>query len=311
MTKTMTESVYHIDDPTWRYTPDGERRGYIQPRSISELWFHTGTLCNLRCPFCFEGSHPGNNRLQPLTLKDVKPFIEEAMKLGTRQFSFTGGEPFVILEIIDILHFALKYNPCLVLTNATEPLLNRIAQLEPLHSLEHTLSFSVSLDFPDPGAHDKNRGAGNFDLSLKVMGELHRMGFKVSVARQSKPNEDAKGVNNAYVPFFRQAGLPEETHIISFIDLALPGSHLNVPHITESCMTTYKTQEERERFMCNYSKMVVKKDGRMRVYACTLVDDDENYDLGATLSEAMRARVMLHHHRCFGCFTSGTSCSER
>jgi hypothetical protein len=76
-------------------------------------------------------------------------------------------------------------------------------------------------------------------------------------------------------------------------------------------MTTYKTQQERERFMCNYSKMVIKKGGRMRVYACTLVDDDENYDLGATLSEAMKVRVMLRHHRCFGCFASGTSCSER
>jgi molybdenum cofactor biosynthesis enzyme MoaA len=311
MTETMTEPVYHIDDPTWRYTPNSERRGYIQPQSISELWFHTGTVCNLRCPFCFEGSHPGNNRLQPLTLKDVKPFIEEAAKLGTQQFSFTGGEPFVIREIVDILHFALDFNPCLVLTNATEPLLNRIAQLEPLRSAEYPLSFRVSLDFPNPEAHDKNRGAGNFDLSLKVMGELHRMGFKVSVARQSEPSEDAEGVNAAYVPFFRRAGLPEETHVISFTDLALPGSHLDVPHITESCMTTYKTQQERERFMCNYSKMVIKKGGRMRVYACTLVDDDENYDLGATLSEAMKVRVMLRHHRCFGCFASGTSCSER
>ena len=68
MIKVQPEPVYHIGDPTWRNTSDGERRGYIQPQSISELWFHTGTACNLRCPFCFKGSHPGNNRLQPLTL---------------------------------------------------------------------------------------------------------------------------------------------------------------------------------------------------------------------------------------------------
>ena len=75
-------------------------------------------------------------------------------------------------------------------------------------------------------------------------------------------------------------------------------------------MTTYKTAEERDRFMCNFSKMVVKKEGRMRVYACTLVDDDADYDLGGSLSEAMRIRVMLKHHRCYTCFAAGASCSE-
>ena len=48
----------------------------------------------------------------------------------------------------------------------------------------------------------------------------------------------------------------------------------------------------------------------MRVYACTLVDDDESYDLGGTLEESMTKRVMLHHHRCYSCFAFGSSCSE-
>jgi len=75
-------------------------------------------------------------------------------------------------------------------------------------------------------------------------------------------------------------------------------------------MTTYKTAEERDRFMCSFSKMVVKKGGKMRVYACTLVDDDEDYDLGGSLGEAMDVRVMLRHHRCYTCFAAGASCSE-
>lgn len=136
------------------------------------------------------------------------------------------------------------------------------------------------------------------------------MGFKVSVARKAAENEDISAVNVSFIPFFKEFGLPLDTHVVSFSDLGLPGSHYDVPQITENCMTTYKTKEQREKFMCSYSKMVVKKNGRMRVYACTLVDDNEDYDLGATLSEAMRFRVMLRHHRCFGCFANGTSCSE-
>jgi hypothetical protein len=65
----------------WKLDPEGNPRGYIQPRLLKELWFHTGTVCNLRCPFCLEGSHPGSNRLYALSLDDVKPFIQEASAL--------------------------------------------------------------------------------------------------------------------------------------------------------------------------------------------------------------------------------------
>ena len=75
-------------------------------------------------------------------------------------------------------------------------------------------------------------------------------------------------------------------------------------------MTRYHTEESRSAFMCSYSKLVLKRDGRVRVYACTLVDDDEDYDLGGTLAESMVPRVMLKHHRCYSCFAYGASCSE-
>ena len=54
----------------------------------------------------------------------------------------------------------------------------------------------------------------------------------------------------------------------------------------------------------------IPPNGRMRVYACTLVDDDPAYDQGATLREALATRVMMRHHRCYSCFAYGASCSE-
>jgi MoaA/NifB/PqqE/SkfB family radical SAM enzyme len=294
----------------WRYDPDGNPRGYIQPTQLKELWFHTGTGCNLQCPFCFEGSHPGDNRLNPLTLKEVKPFIREAMALGAEQFSFTGGEPFVIPEMASILDYALDFNPCLILTNATEPLHNRLHQIAPLAQKGNPLRFRVSLDYPDPAAHDAGRGKGNFHLSLKTMAELQQYGFALSIARRSEEGEDIEAVNRAYVSFFREAGMPVDTHIVVFPEFHEPGSNPDVPNITEACMTTCKTEQARSEFMCSFSRMVVKKEGRMRVYACTLVDDDEDYDLGGSLEEAMHPRIMLKHHRCYSCFANGASCSE-
>ena len=75
-------------------------------------------------------------------------------------------------------------------------------------------------------------------------------------------------------------------------------------------MTTYLNADQRDAIMCNFSKMVVKKNGHVGVYACTLVDDDGDYDLAATLLEAMKVRVMMKHHRCYSCFACGASCSE-
>ncbi len=187
MSHNPTEEIpLHLDTPEWRFDPEGFPRGYIQPQRLDELWFHTGTVCNLSCSFCLEGSMPGNNRLEPMTLEDVKPFIREARTLGVKQFSFTGGEPLVIPEMISILDYALNHAPCLVLTNATEPLLNRFQQIMPLLNKPFPLHFRVSLDHPDPAAHDRFRGRGNFELSLKVMEKLHRCGFAVSIASQSE-----------------------------------------------------------------------------------------------------------------------------
>ena len=73
--------------------------GYIKPGQLKELWFHTGTACNLACPFCLEGSKPGDNRLQRITLDDIRTFIDSAVKIGVERFSFTGGEPFIVKDL--------------------------------------------------------------------------------------------------------------------------------------------------------------------------------------------------------------------
>ena len=297
-----------LDD--WLRTPLGEKRGYIQPHALDELWFHTGTACNLACPFCLEGSKPGDRRLEQVSLADVRPFVDEGLALGVRQLSFTGGEPFAVRELVRILDYALGLAPCLVLTNGTDPLLRRLAQLEPLRAKPHALRLRVSLDYADAARHDAGRGEGTFAKSLRALGLLRERGFGVSVARQMEKGEDRDAVDGAYRRLFEANGLPADLPIVAFPDFAGPGAVVEVPHVTESCMTTYHTERSRREFMCAYSKMVVKRGGRMRVYACTLVDDDPGYDQGGSLREALGRRVLLRHHRCYSCFAYGASCSE-
>ena len=290
--------------------PNPEPTGYIQPGALRELWFHTGTACNLACPFCLEGSRPGDGRLQRVTLADVQPLMDEAAALGVQQFSFTGGEPFIVKDFVNILHYASTLKPCLVLTNGTDPVLKRLQQIETLTAQPFPVAFRISIDYAGEARHDASRGRGSYAKSWQSLRELHTRGFRVSVARQQGAEENAEAVDATYRWLFRQHGLPVDTRIVAFPEFLTPGARPPVTTITEHCMTTYHTAESRRSFMCHFSKMVVKKDGRMRVYACTLVDDDESFDMGGTLSETLAKRIYLRHHRCHSCFAQGASCSE-
>ncbi|SCX55964.1 radical SAM protein [Nitrosospira sp. Nsp1] len=294
----------------WRRTPDDQPRGFIRPHALDELWFHTGTACNLACPFCLEGSKPGDDRLQLLRFEEVVPFVDEALELGVKQFSFTGGEPFINKDIVRILDYALQYRPCLVLTNATEPLIKRLKQLEPLRDRPYALGFRVSLDYPDAARHDAGRGEGMFARALEGLRALHELGFNVSVANQLLPTLTPEAVSARFSEVFRTAGLPEDLPRIEFPEFHPPGTQVTSPHITERCMTGLHTEEAHRSFMCAFSKMIAKSDGGMHVYACTLVDDDPDYILGETLTEAMQTPVSMKHHRCYSCFKYGASCSE-
>ena len=294
----------------WTHTTEGEPRGYIDPQALKELWFHTGTACNLACPFCLEGSKPGDDRLNRISLEDVQGYMDEAVELGVGQFSFTGGEPFVVKDLGRILKYAADRKPCLVLTNGTDAVINRRSTLESLQDTKHPISFRVSIDYPNAKEHDEGRGEGNYELAWQGMVLLQSLGFHVSLARQAKKDEHADEVDAEYRRLFEHYGLAPDTTIVAFPDFLTPFSSVEVPEITENCMTQFQTEAQRDNYMCAFSKMIVKEDGKMRIYACTLVDDDSRYGFEGTLKESLNQRILLGHHRCFSCFSCGASCSE-
>jgi MoaA/NifB/PqqE/SkfB family radical SAM enzyme len=296
-------------DRHWFFTRSGEPRGYIDAQKLQELWIHTGTACNLACPFCLEGSKPGDDRLDVIKFEDVQPYLDEAVSLGVERFSFTGGEPFVARDLIQTLEYASALRPCFVLTNGTEPLLQRAPQLQRLKRQPHATAFRVSLDYPDAQRHDAGRGRGSFAAAIQGLKLLLSEGFEVSIARQKNADENSDEVELRFRELLAAHDVPA-LPFTAFPDFSTPGVALATPEITEGCMKRYPTAASRSHFMCAYSRMLVKRAGHMRVYACTLVDDDTAYELGATLTESLRQRVMLGHHRCFSCYRFGASCSQ-
>jgi hypothetical protein len=210
---------------------------------------------------------------------------------------------------VKILGAALAVAPCLVLTNGTAPLIRRLHQLDLLRSHPNALEFRVSIDHADAGRHDAGRGWGNFRRALEGLALLHQRGFRVSVTRQTTEAEDPAAVSAAFRNTLARHGLPSDLKIVALPDYGPPGRESPQPAVTALDLMRRRSSPSRNELMCSLSKMVVKRVGAMRVYACPLVDDDGGFDQGATLAEALSREVRLRHHRCHSCLKSGASMS--
>src|SRR5919197_2166571 len=87
---------------------------------LSTLWVQvTGTWCNLQCVHCINASGPKNPWLKSLDTEMVKRAIREAEGFGVKEIYFTGGEPFLQKDILELLAFSLQVAPTTILTNGT------------------------------------------------------------------------------------------------------------------------------------------------------------------------------------------------
>src|SRR5581483_12321014 len=95
-----------LDDPTT-----------CAPELQWKLWIYTNYDCNLRCAYCVAKSSPNAPR-RAIGLANVRRLVDEAVALGFTDVFFTGGEPFILNEIYDMLAYASARVKTTVLTNA-------------------------------------------------------------------------------------------------------------------------------------------------------------------------------------------------
>jgi molybdenum cofactor biosynthesis enzyme MoaA len=268
----------------------------VSINNFSELWIHTGTACNLECPFCLEGSRPGDTRLERVTLADIKPYLDESAALNVERFVFTGGEPLIVKDIVKILDYALQLKPCLILTNGTAPLLKRVHQLQSLKQQAHALSFRISIDHPDEQQHDAARGWGNFKRAVEGLKLLHQEGFAVSVARHALPDEDTAMVESRYQKLFKASRLPLDISLNPLPELGRLNESVSVLPISDIELASCPSQ-----LMCSQTRMLVKQSGQLQLQACPFTDDDPRFNTGGVLQQSLSQSVTLQHARCEQC----------
>jgi organic radical activating enzyme len=166
----------------------------------ARLWLYTNFDCNLQCAYCCVRSSPKAPR-RPLGLPRIRQIANEARGLAVKDIFVTGGEPFVLPDIDDIVTACAEAAPTTVLTNGMLFSGRRLASLRALPRERVTLQISV--DSPTPERHDRNRGRGAWARALKgvdiARGEGFRVRLAATVADQTEADEfraflDAEGV---------------------------------------------------------------------------------------------------------------------
>src|SRR5215831_8737440 len=123
----------------------------------SRLWLYTNFDCNLRCDYCCVRSSPKAPR-RAIGAQRAMQIATEAAALGVSEIFVTGGEPFLLPEIGEILSACAVAAPTTVLTNG---MLFAGRRLEALRALPRDrLSLQISVDSPTPERHDRHRGKG-------------------------------------------------------------------------------------------------------------------------------------------------------
>ena len=301
-------------DPDW--TAKGERRARVALDRLETLWFNTGALCNIECVGCYIESSPKNDRLVYLAAAEVEGYLDEieAEGLGTREIGFTGGEPFMNPEIIEMIEAPLVRGfETLVLTNAMRPMMRPRARAGLARLIEahvDRLTLRVSLDHHTAEAHDRLRGKGAFEKSLEGMRWLRDRGARLAVAGRTVWGEAEDAARAGFAALFEREGFA--------IDAADPGALVLFPEMDETAATPEITtacwgilDKSPLSVMCATSRMVVKRKGAARpaVLACTLLPYDTAFELGPTLAGAAGEVALNHPHCSKFCVLGGASCS--
>lgn len=295
-------------------TAKGEDRAYVDMIKLETLWFNTGTRCNLACENCYIESSPTNDELSFITFDEVKNYLDEIEehKLGTKNISFTGGEPFLNKEILPIITLCLDrgFN-VLVLTNAYRAIDKYFRPLDELNRrFTNKLSLRVSLDHYTEEAHEKERGKKTFKRTLNTIKSLFDLGFNLSIAGRSLYNESSVsaliGFQSILDEYNVGLSLTNGENIVIFPEMS---TEIDVPEITTACWDILNVHPHQQ--MCAHERMIVKRKGEEHpvVLPCTLIAYDENFILGKTLKESFQ-RVFLNHPYCAQfCVLGGGSCS--
>ncbi|HIF33113.1 MAG: radical SAM protein [Pirellulaceae bacterium] len=276
---------------------------------LDQLWFQVaGTLCNLTCHHCFISCSPKNDSFGFLSLDQVRKHLDDSLIAGVKEYYFTGGEPFLNAEFVDILCLTLEYGPATVLTNGTvlkEEWVERLRKAESLS--QYGLEFRVSIDGFSPESNDPIRGNGTFGRAMDGVLRLVDAGFlPIITAARTWPMEQDAEILDRFVQMLRDSGYAQpRLKILPTLQMGAEEQrthgYLDSERLTDEMLTDFDFSQ----LVCDHSRIVTDRG----VHVCPILIESPDSRLGETLSAACDD-FPLSHGACMTCYQFGAICSN-
>jgi len=175
----------------------------------TRLWLYTNFDCNLACDYCCVRSSPRTPR-RALGLDRIRAITAEAPTAGVTELFLTGGEPFMLPELGEIVAACTDVLPTTLLTNG---MLFRGTRLRMLQAMPRDrLALQISIDSATPERHDLHRGQGSWAKAVNGVRIAHEEGFTVRVAATLTTNDLRE--ENELRAFLDRLGIAREQQIV-------------------------------------------------------------------------------------------------
>jgi len=277
---------------------------------LETLWIQiSGTLCNLSCTHCFISCAPDNHALPMMQTEKVLGYLREAEELGVKEIYFTGGEPFLHKNFLEILEVTLQNFPTSILTNGLLINENRADKLTRIAQNSHySLEIRVSLDDYEETRNDSVRGLGTYRKVLSAYKRLWERGLLpilavTEIREYYSPDDSPLDAFEKYVELLGSLGvLRPRIKIIPIFEMGMLPTPDSPTYITPQMMTGF----DHSLLQCSTSR-IATEDG---VYSCPILVNEERALIGDSTLSGSLASCDLYHTACTTCYATGMTCKN-
>lgn len=182
-------------------------------QSSGRLWLYSNYHCNLSCRYCLTASSP-SSPIRGLSPEQMVDAVTQAKEFGFTSVGVTGGEPFLMSWMPDVLRQIAETLPVIVLTNGTLLTRERVrAGLLSCRGLP--VQIQVSVDDIRASVHDANRGVGSFNRAIAGIPWMIEQGLSVRISstREFTSAEDRVQHDDEMGRWMTNLGLDTADHV--------------------------------------------------------------------------------------------------
>jgi MoaA/NifB/PqqE/SkfB family radical SAM enzyme len=239
----------------------------------------------------------------------IKTFLSDSTEYAVKEYYFTGGEPFLHPDMVEIIEMTLEYGPVTVLTNGTaftEDELDRLGEL--FRTKPYSLEMRVSLDGFTPESNDEIRGEGTFDQAMEGIEELVDRGLlPIITATRTWDINDDPDVLGGFRKTLKSIGYDHpRIKLLPSLKIGREEERNRSYHASERVTHEMMKDYETDQLLCSNARLVTDRG----VWACPILVLHEEAKLGETLEDAMKP-VSLGFDACYTCYRFGELCSNQ